>query len=422
MMHRVFCPRLCVLPLFLGAVGAPMFLPGCPPIPIDTCDGVICPDDGIFCNGTEVCENGACISTGDPCDDDTACMEETDSCIDIVGHLAATRMTSVGPPYTDQTETTYVAMATFFEAGEGVYDPLSMMPTTQFIAIGNPAHPGNKVVTEEFGSCSVSTVTVVLSPDMYQLPEDSEVDSIDDLDLPAKLDAGASGTVVCAGEDLIEIPKNPGLFGNISVLFPVFYAGYAMPGTSFTGCFDAGEALTFSFPGGEDIGPFDATIDASGDLAVTTPDLADENLLLDVGSEFAIEWTPLDPSATINLTIEAGDVSVYYNWAENIADGDAEDVPYTYATLTCAFADTGSATVPAEAMRTLGDVPHPWALVKLDRSLTGQVEAPVTGESEPCAVLMTTKSGVTRLIIDPSQVDPELVEGDTDAATQDAED
>lgn len=49
-------------------------------------DGTPCTEDGVFCNGAEVCQSGACVSPGDPCpigDDDDCfegCDEATDSC------------------------------------------------------------------------------------------------------------------------------------------------------------------------------------------------------------------------------------------------------------------------------------------------------------------------------------------------------
>lgn len=41
-----------------------------------------CPDDGVFCNGTESCDEDAdeCTSSGDPCAADETCNEDTDLC------------------------------------------------------------------------------------------------------------------------------------------------------------------------------------------------------------------------------------------------------------------------------------------------------------------------------------------------------
>ena len=52
--------------------------------PADCNDGVgdaNCPDDGLFCNGTEFCDAATdCGSTGDPCGSGENCNEPTDTC------------------------------------------------------------------------------------------------------------------------------------------------------------------------------------------------------------------------------------------------------------------------------------------------------------------------------------------------------
>lgn len=41
-----------------------------------------CPDDGLFCNGTEFCDPATgCGSSGDPCASDENCDEDTDLCV-----------------------------------------------------------------------------------------------------------------------------------------------------------------------------------------------------------------------------------------------------------------------------------------------------------------------------------------------------
>ena len=55
----------------------------CPPsVP----EGTVCADDGIFCNGQEVCTEGFCVSNGNPCEEDglsctsVLCDDEEDVC------------------------------------------------------------------------------------------------------------------------------------------------------------------------------------------------------------------------------------------------------------------------------------------------------------------------------------------------------
>ncbi|MCH8147333.1 MAG: hypothetical protein IH987_04965 [Planctomycetes bacterium] len=56
----------------------------------DSCDNIAnnanCPDDGLFCNGTEFCDAVAdCSSTGDPCSGGEVCNEATDTCDPVGG-------------------------------------------------------------------------------------------------------------------------------------------------------------------------------------------------------------------------------------------------------------------------------------------------------------------------------------------------
>ena len=41
-----------------------------------------CEDDGIYCNGDEICDedSGSCVSTGNPCAEDERCIEQSDLC------------------------------------------------------------------------------------------------------------------------------------------------------------------------------------------------------------------------------------------------------------------------------------------------------------------------------------------------------
>ncbi len=49
---------------------------------VPTNQGGPCVDDGLFCNGSEVCNNGNCVSTGNPCQFGTLCDELNDECVE----------------------------------------------------------------------------------------------------------------------------------------------------------------------------------------------------------------------------------------------------------------------------------------------------------------------------------------------------
>ena len=59
---------------------------------------VVCADDGIFCNGTEFCseEIQGCDHTGDPCAGDETCDEPTASCIGTKVHVRSVGGCSCG--------------------------------------------------------------------------------------------------------------------------------------------------------------------------------------------------------------------------------------------------------------------------------------------------------------------------------------
>jgi hypothetical protein len=65
----------------------------------NTPDDTFCPDDGLFCNGDEICDpelcadddicdpEEGCVSTGDPCPAGTTCNEDTDTCDMVMGKV-----------------------------------------------------------------------------------------------------------------------------------------------------------------------------------------------------------------------------------------------------------------------------------------------------------------------------------------------
>jgi len=65
--------------IVLAASGLLTLLPGCP-APANECITDAECDDGLFCNGVEICENGACHSDGNPCSANQTCDEQSDAC------------------------------------------------------------------------------------------------------------------------------------------------------------------------------------------------------------------------------------------------------------------------------------------------------------------------------------------------------
>ena len=79
----------------------------------DSCDNIAnnanCPDDGLFCNGTEFCDAIAdCSSTGDPCGG-AGCDEGSDTCTGPVAQLEAGTVTAGGSNVTVNLANTYIS-------------------------------------------------------------------------------------------------------------------------------------------------------------------------------------------------------------------------------------------------------------------------------------------------------------------------
>ena len=83
--------RLYTMAAFCGALALLVCVTGCPPTPpVTPCTGDPC-DDGLYCNGVEVCTVDADAEDGYTCADGTAiecpegevCDEETDACVDL---------------------------------------------------------------------------------------------------------------------------------------------------------------------------------------------------------------------------------------------------------------------------------------------------------------------------------------------------
>ncbi len=53
-------------------------------------------NDGLFCNGVEICKAGKCITGASPCDEDEACYEAKDLCIPVIGPPPAECLSDAG--------------------------------------------------------------------------------------------------------------------------------------------------------------------------------------------------------------------------------------------------------------------------------------------------------------------------------------
>jgi hypothetical protein len=110
--------------------------------------------------------------------------------------------------------------------------------------------------------------------------------------------------------------------------------------------FDAGQQISFTFPGGSDIGPFAAALEVPSDVGLVSPNLDDPALRLNYTEALDLSWAaPASASAgstTVNVTVAAATV-----------DEDPPNETLRGGVVSCDLPDTGSGTIPASIMSRL---------------------------------------------------------------------
>jgi len=185
------------------------------------------------------------------------------------------------------------------------------------------------VQTEEFGDCSITTSSP--AGDMYP---------------PLVLDPGSPGVAAngTVSVDLLPSASSPGFYTSD-------YASY--PDLLALG-FDAGQTITYNFPGGADINAFTGSTEVPADVQLISPDFTDPNLTLDRNSALNVVWTAGNPSDTVEVALRA-----------------STQEPTSFVFVSCKCADTGSTTVSADLMSRL---PADSASISLTVSRIREVE------------------------------------------------
>jgi len=242
---------------------------------------------------------------------------------------------------------------------------------------------GISVELEEFGQCSVRTMTISTS-----LGEEAFADF--GLGGIGALDPGSPGR---ADNGLVTVELFPGdPFDTFGQPIPVV-AGFFTPQQSeqelLSLGFDAGQTIAFEFPGGADIGPFAATVEIPPDLEVTVPDLADPATTLDLTGPLNLEWVAFDPSDTVMVTLTANDMPAF--------DLDAETIGSEVCTtlVICEFPDTGAGTIPAEVTARL-PANASFMGLSVARTRGGDVNVPLKRVDGDGVVMITGSAGVFR--------------------------
>jgi len=286
---------------------------------------------------------------------------------DVVGQLNATKFVAYtgfgGTPGLDSMSETYNLSGAFFVASADVGESFTM--------------PGITVETEDLGECQVTTATLDLS--VLSTTVTAALVGIGALDPgePGRASNATATVDLLRGDPNDTDPPSPYLAGS--------YDTAEDSEQLMAMGFDSNQTVSFSFPGGVDIGAFDAAIEVPPDLEVTSPDLSDTELSLDTGSALTVQWVAGDPSDTVGVTLSASEFS-----------GDPATGTTTSVYIWCEFADTGSGTVSAELMDRLPDSSLSTSLGAY-RVRQEEVDVPLLRVDGTGIVHLFGESGVTRV-------------------------
>lgn len=153
--------------------------------------------------------------------------------------------------------------------------------------------------------------------------------------------------------------------------------------------FQAGQTINFHFPGGADIGEFDASITMPAQLVVKSPSLSDPNATISLTADLRLTWVAGRSTDTVQVVITGGTAAVDDN-----LDGSTTVAGRSVA-VTCDFPDTGAATVPVERLsRIPADTQNVTLLVF--RTRTTQVDVPLKSTGGTGKIEVTGETGITR--------------------------
>lgn len=173
--------------------------------------------------------------------------------------------------------------------------------------------------------------------------------------IPAAFDPGSPGTM-SNGAATVDLFAIGGVVGTLENAVDLHDLG-----------FDAGQRVSFAFPGGFDIGPFSASVRVPADLGLSVPDLDDPALRFDFRKAVNLVWAAGDVSTTVNVTIAAADV-----------DEDGVVQALGAGAISCDFPDTGTSTIPVSVTSRLPADPE-FIVFTAQRVSSESASVPLTG-------------------------------------------
>ena len=159
--------------------------------------------------------------------------------------------------------------------------------------------------------------------------------------------------------------------------------------------FGPSQDISFSFPGGTDIGPFNTSVAVPADIVVLSPDLADQNLSLNLSETLDLLWVAGNPADIVVFTIVVSSFDTSVD-----PDGNVTSTGSTVF-VSCDFSDNGSGNVPASAMASLptsGGLSSSTSLT-FSRTRTVQASVPLMRVGGNGTVRVTGSTNVSRIIV-----------------------
>lgn len=251
------------------------------------------------------------------------------------------------------------------------------------------ALPGFETETREIGGCTLTTQTFTITADT-----ELDVSGLLNFGGIGALDPGAPGTAGNGSASVQMLPGDPNQFDPPQPSLAGMYAPAETPETLVSMGFDAGQQVTFSFPGGADIGAFQVSVNLPERVNVTSPDLTDPNLSLDLGSPLNVTWAAGGGSETVTVMVLSGSVQIVTN-----PDGTTA-ISGLNVIAQCEFPDNGSGTVPTNVLTELpADGAITVTTLTVTRTRQAEVAVPLNRVAGNGVVQVIGQAGVSRALI-----------------------
>ncbi len=242
--------------------------------------------------------------------------------------------------------------------------------------------PGLTTQVEDFGTCVVISATHTYTTKLDGEPQQQEGQ---DTRIGA-LDPGNPGTASNGTASVGMYRFESQYADDASWMYGYFSPKeYDLLGMGF----DAGQTITFSFPGGTDIGAFTASIGVPADLNLTSPDLGDPNLVIHASAPLNFAWTAGNATDKVQVMIMG-------SRSESTQHDDGTTTySSTYTIIICEFPDTGSGVVSTELLSRLPSGSQ-YTVVWVQRMRRAEVNVPLKRVNESGIVTVTGVTGAMR--------------------------